>query len=126
MGGVERATGWTILVVDDDQTVLRIVSSMLRRGGYSTHVASSGEAAEQLLEQQGGGVDAMVVDLRMPGISGVELAERARVRYPRVATVFMSGYTDEPLEQPPGADVLEKPFTGERLLRAVGDALAAR
>jgi CheY-like chemotaxis protein len=123
MGGAERAAG-TILVVDDDPAVLTIVSRMLERRGYSTHVAADGAAAEAILE--GEEVDLIVADLRMPEMSGVELVRRARARRPQVAAIYMSGDAGE-LASLPGAEAaaaLEKPFGGEQLLRAVDDALA--
>jgi two-component system cell cycle sensor histidine kinase/response regulator CckA len=127
MGGEERATGGTILVVDDDEAVLTIVARMLKRRGYLTRVAASGEAAEEILEREGE-VDLIVADLRMPGISGVELVRRARARYPQVAAIYISGHVENPAPLPEGeaeaGTVLEKPFSGEQLLKAVGDALA--
>jgi two-component system cell cycle sensor histidine kinase/response regulator CckA len=123
MGGEERAAGGTILVADDDPSVLTIVARMLERRGYETHVAASGAAAEEILEREGR-VDLIVADLRMPDMSGAELVRRARSLHPRVAAVYISGYTEAAEELPTGADVLEKPFTSEALLHAVGDALA--
>ena len=127
MGGEERATGGTILVVDDDEAVLTIVSRMLERRGYTTYAVASGEAAEEILEREGE-VDLIVADLRMPGISGAELVRRARARCPRVAAIYISGYAEEPASLLEGEleeeVVLEKPFGSEQLLKAVGDALA--
>lgn len=123
MGGDERAAGGAILVIDDDRAVLAVVSRMLQRYGYTAHVAASGEAAAEILEREEG-VDLIVADLRMPGVSGVELVNRARALHPRVAVIYISGYADEQGSLPPGATVLEKPFTRAQLLRAVGDALA--
>lgn len=123
IGGDEGAAGGTILVVDDDQSVLEVVSRMLRRWGYATHVASGGAAAEEILEREGR-VDLIVADLRMPGISGVELVDRARGRHPRAAAIYISGHAGDRGSLPPGAALLEKPFTREQLLRAVDGALA--
>jgi len=124
MGGEERATSGTILVVDDDPSVLAVVSRMLERGGYTAHVATSWEAVEEILE--GEEVDLIVADLRMPEVSGAELIRRARLRRPQVAAIYMSGHTEDlaSLPEVEVAAALEKPFDGEQLLRAVGDALA--
>jgi two-component system, cell cycle sensor histidine kinase and response regulator CckA len=124
MGGEERAAGGTILVADDDPSVLTIVARMLERRGYETHVAASGARAEEILEREGR-VDLIVADLRMPDMSGAELVRRARSLHPRVAAVYISGYTEDAEELlPAGTGVLEKPFTSEALLHAVGAALA--
>jgi two-component system, cell cycle sensor histidine kinase and response regulator CckA len=124
LGGEELVTGGTILVVDDDASILTVVARMLERGGYSFHVAASGERAEEILEGEGG-IDLIVADLRMPGMSGPELVRRARAKCPRMAAIYMSGHPGDPAAPAPqGAVVLEKPFGREQLLKAVGDALA--
>jgi two-component system cell cycle sensor histidine kinase/response regulator CckA len=127
MGGEERVTGGTILIVDDDESVLTIVARMLERRGYTTRVAASGEAAEEILEREGE-VDLIVADLRLPGISGAEFVRRARARYPRVAAIYISGNAETQASlsegEPEAGAVLEKPFGSEQLLKAVGDALA--
>jgi two-component system, cell cycle sensor histidine kinase and response regulator CckA len=122
MGGDERAAGGIVLVVDDDQATATVVSRMLERGGYRTAWATSGAAAMEVLEREGR-VVLIVTDLRMPGMPGADLVRRARALHPQVAAVYISGYPEDPTA-PPGAAVLEKPFTGEALLRTVGDALA--
>jgi two-component system, cell cycle sensor histidine kinase and response regulator CckA len=126
MGGENRVAAGTILVVDDDPAVLTIVARMLERGGYTTHVAPSGEVAEEILEREGG-VDLIVTDVQMPGISGPDLVRRARARCPNVKAVYISGFAEgqpSPPADPEVAPLLEKPFDSEELLRAVGDALA--
>jgi CheY-like chemotaxis protein len=122
MGGDESAAGGVILVVDDDEAIATVVSRMLERAGYATARATGGAAAIEILEREGC-VALIVADLRMPGMPGAELVRRARALHPQVAAVYISGYPADPAA-PPGAVVLEKPFTGEALLRAVGDALA--
>lgn len=123
IGGDEGAAGGTILVVDDDQSVLEVVSGMLRRRGYATHVAAAVRPPKRSSNGRGR-VDLIVADLRMPGISGAGLVDRARGRHPRAAAIYISGHAGDRGSLPPGAALLEKPFTREQLLRAVDDALA--
>jgi CheY-like chemotaxis protein len=124
MGGEAREAKATILVVDDDEAVVRLVSRMLERRGYATRVATGGAEAEAVLE--GEEVDAIVTDLRMPGMTGAELVTRARDRRPRVKAIYMSGFAGDRIALPAReveATILEKPFGSEELLRAVGGAL---
>jgi two-component system, cell cycle sensor histidine kinase and response regulator CckA len=113
-----------VLVVDDDEAVATLVSRMLVRRGYATRVANGGVEAERILE--GEEVDAIVVDLRMPGMTGAELVTRARDRHPRVRAIYMSGFAADRSGLPIGdadATILEKPFDREQLLGAVEQAI---
>lgn len=124
MGGEPRAAAGSILVVDDDEAVVTLVARMLERSGYATRIATSGAEAEAILE--GEEVDAIVVDLRMPGMTGAELVTRARDRRPQVRAIYMSGHAEDRTGLPVGeadAAILEKPFGREELLSAVGEAL---
>ncbi len=124
MGGEAREAEGTILVVDDEEALARLVSRMLERHGYATRVATGGAEAEQILE--GEEVDVIVADLRMPGMTGAELVTRARDRHPRVKAIYMSGYAEDRTALPAQeieATILGKPFGSEELLRAVGEAL---
>lgn len=124
MGGDPRATAGTILVVDDEEAVVTLVARMLERRGYAARTATGGAEAETMLE--GEEIDAIVVDLRMPGMTGAELVTRARDRHPQVKAIYMSGYAEDRTALPVGeadATILEKPFDREQLLRAVDEAL---
>jgi len=126
MGGEERDAGTKILVVDDDEASRAVIMRMLEGRGHTTLAASSAEAAEEMLEEEE--VHLIVADLRMPGMSGVELVRRARARHPQVAAIYVSGHPGDLALSPEGdagaAAVLEKPFGREQLLGAVDDALA--
>jgi CheY-like chemotaxis protein len=127
VGGEARTAAATILVVDDEQEAATLVSLMLERSGYATRVATSGAEAEAILE--GEEVDAIVADLRMPEMTGAELVTRARDRHPQIGAIYMSSFAGDRSALPAGeveAKVLEKPFDGEQLLRAVEEALRER
>ena len=106
-----------ILVVDDEPTVRQTTQRILEAAGYRVGVAESGARALGILMQ--GGVDAVVTDIRMPGIDGWELAGRLSLMTPRPAVLFMSGYDVHLASQDSGAPVLAKPFRPEQLIHAV-------
>ena len=113
-----------VFVVDDDALVRRAVSRLLKSDGYSVEAFESPQA---ILDA--GTADqaaCLVLDLRMPGLNGLELVEE--LRRLRVATpvVFITGHADVPTSvqaMKAGAiEFLEKPFDDERLLEAVREA----
>lgn len=113
-----------ILVVDDDPDVLWITAEDLRGVGYVVAEAESGRAALALLEREDP-CDLMVVDLVMPGLSGMDTARLARRSRPDLKVLFCSGYADlSGFEGDIGNDVLlKKPFKPETLAEAVRAAL---
>jgi two-component system, cell cycle sensor histidine kinase and response regulator CckA len=118
--------GRTVLVVDNEEAVQRIVSHMLARHGYRVRSASAAAEAEQVLAEAGSEVDLLLTDVLMPDVTGRELAARLREEGVDLPTIFMSGYGEDPTPLGPWdepATVLQKPFKAEELLRAVGDAL---
>jgi putative two-component system response regulator len=117
-----------VLVVDDDPFVATSVAQMLERDGHETVVAHDvREARRRLL---GDRVNVLVCDVRLPGESGLSLAQEIARDHPAVGLVMMSGseqleFVDTALES--GADgFLVKPFRGEELLAAVSSALRQR
>lgn len=123
---VPRARGGeTILVVEDEAEVRRISVETLRELGYQVIEAPDGA---QALERLGGDVriDLLFTDVVMPGMSGFELAEQARVARPHLAVLYATGYAYGALPPHEGAGpapILAKPFSLEQLARAVRDGL---
>ena len=78
-----------ILVVDDDPIQLRAAARVLRELGCAGALANRGEMALQLLDEQA--FDAVLLDLRMPGLSGMETLAQLRVKKPALPVVFVSG-----------------------------------
>jgi CheY-like chemotaxis protein len=120
--------GETILVVEDEDVVLRRTAGMLERAGYVVVAAGGPDEAAELHGRSPGNFDLLLTDVIMPKASGPELASRLRQKDPKLRVLLMSGYTDEHVSrQGPawhGAPILEKPFDGPKLLAAVGAALA--
>jgi len=112
--------GQTILVVDDDDEVRTITSSLLSRVGSTVLQASSGEEALQLISAGEQRFDTIVMDLRMPGIGGAETCRAIRKLNSEVFILLASGYgledDVEELVKDPRIRFLQKPFGLSELL----------
>ena len=117
----------TILLVEDNPALREVTRRQLAASGYSVLVAVDGEAAEALAGAYAGTIDLLLTDVVMPKLGGGELAERLAASRPGLPVLFMSGYTDGALAQhgvlKEGVALLEKPFSGEKLVRAVRELL---
>jgi two-component system, cell cycle sensor histidine kinase and response regulator CckA len=118
-----QSEGETILLVEDDVRVGRIVRNMLIRSGYRVLAADDAEDALTLLAEEEWSIDLLLSDLIMPGMGGRELAERVKTLQPQAAVLYMSGYTDDAVvrREVLDADVafLQKPFGIADLVRHV-------
>ena len=114
----------TILAVDDDPRVLRVLVRQLGRLGYRVLQAEDGASALRVLEAAVS-IDALVTDVTMRGgMTGVDLALRAREARPGLAVVLTSGYADpELLRQQSGTVWLPKPYAAADLEGAILAAL---
>ncbi|MCA0376982.1 MAG: PAS domain S-box protein [Gemmatimonadetes bacterium] len=108
----------TILLVDDDPMLRELGRRMLLKAGDTVHVAASGEAALAWLATHAADVSALVTDITMPGMSGLDLIDAVRARYPHVPTAAISGYVVNP-DARARLDRLGVPFLGKPF--AVGD-----
>ncbi len=110
----------TIMVVEDDARVRAATGTALAELGYRTVLCASGaEALERLGDES---IALLMSDVVMPGMTGPELVEKVRIRFPALRVLFVTGYVGEAGEAETFRDatVLRKPFT----LRALTDALA--
>jgi CheY-like chemotaxis protein len=118
-----RGSRATILVVDDDADVREVTVTSLESFGYRTMTAENGPAALDALARADQ-VDLLIVDMAMPGISGVELIRRAREHRPGLRAMLVTGYADLTAFSPEEGDlVLQKPYRLERLASGVSEAL---
>jgi len=108
-----------ILIVDDEEEVRDILAEALEDFGYPVLTAASGEEALPMLAN-GDGVAMVITDVRMPGMSGLELADEIRRRWPEVKVVLISGYF---LPQAVPQHFLKKPFHMKELAAIVRSEL---
>ena len=118
----------TILLVEDELSLLNMTRSMLERQGYTVLAASSPGEAIQLADKHAGRIHLLMTDVIMPDMNGRDLASRLLVRYPGLKCLFMSGYTAEVIAQhgvlEAGICFIPKPFTLPELMAKVREALA--
>ena len=114
-----------VFVIDDDVSVRRSLARMLANEGYAVETFDSGSA--YLDRAAPGGAACVVLDVRMPGLNGLELQQALAVRGREDQIIFITGHGDVPMcaqaMKAGAADFLPKPFTGEALLSAVAQAL---
>jgi PAS domain S-box-containing protein len=118
-GGAE-----TILLVEDEAALRALVRNVLERHGYTVLDAPSGAAALVTPEPTAGRIDLLLTDVVMPdGVTGYELADALRARWPGLKVIYMSGYSVETLSRRSvlreGLNFLQKPFQPLQLLSAV-------
>ena len=118
-----------MLLAEDEPGVRRLLARMLRAGGYEVLEAPNGADALRLGRQNVDQLAALVTDVDMPAIGGVELARRLARRWPELPVLFISGTVADPLV--PGdldapaerSQFLSKPFTERSLLGALHELL---
>jgi DNA-binding NtrC family response regulator len=110
-----------LLLVDDEEEYVRTMASRLEMRDVASRVALSGEEALRAVEDEA--PDVMVLDLRMPGIDGMQVLERVKAEHPAVQVVILTGHGSEREEREArrlGAfEYLEKPADTKQLLRTV-------
>jgi two-component system cell cycle sensor histidine kinase/response regulator CckA len=121
----KAAQGAKILVVDDSEEVREVLRELLSRHGYTVVTAPDGESG--LVELDARVFDMAMVDLGLPGISGLEVARRLKARWPTTPVALMTGYGDRlgsEDAQTKGVDfVLAKPFSLDQLRSVVDLAM---
>jgi len=108
-----------VLAVDDDALVLTNTAAMLEDLGHRVFEASSGEQALEILGQESS-VDLVLTDQAMPGMTGSQLAEAVRSRWPGTPVILATGYAELTPGTVPALLRLSKPFGQRELSEAIG------
>jgi DNA-binding NtrC family response regulator len=116
---VELETGMSsILIVDDDLNVLEVLEARLQSAGFDTFKAENGRDALRLLKDNK--IDLLISDMKMPGMSGMEVLSKARALQPGLPIIFLTAYGTIPdavkAVKAGAVDYLAKPFDGRELV----------
>jgi two-component system cell cycle sensor histidine kinase/response regulator CckA len=109
----------TILVVDDDPVIIKLVSTVVTCGSFKLLVATSGAAALQLSKGYIGEIDLLLSDFQMPEMSGIDLATQITRDRPKIKVLLMSGFPGGMLVLNEGWHFLAKPFIPSQLLTLI-------
>jgi len=121
------AAGRTILVLDDEADVRKMVAAMLTSNGYKVLTAENGDNAIKAFKKSKQPIDLLLLDVVSPGLSGPMVADRIAELQPGLRVLFMSGYGSTNVVQryvvEKGYALLPKPFTEPQLAKKVREAL---
>jgi CheY-like chemotaxis protein len=119
----------TLLVVEDSESVRRLLRRYLERHGYTVIEASSGVDALRAMRHHEGPLDLLIADVVLPKMDGRALARQLERERPGLRVLYMSGFSDDALSDHDVFDhevrLLQKPFTPPELLRQIRTVLAA-
>ncbi len=117
----------TILLVDDEEGVRKLVLAVLKSNGYDVLEANNGVMALAAYEKNAHKIDMVLTDVVMPQMTGFELGQELEARTPGLKVLYMSGYRDNAIGVAGDAprDFLHKPFTPDTLLSKIRDVLDA-
>jgi two-component system, cell cycle sensor histidine kinase and response regulator CckA len=117
----------TVLVADDEQIILTMVSRMLERMGYVVLTANTPNEAIRLFRESKNTIDLVITDVIMPEMNGRDLAEHFLALKPGIKCLYMSGYTADIITNQEALDesvyFIHKPFTKNELETKVQEAL---
>jgi two-component system, cell cycle sensor histidine kinase and response regulator CckA len=128
-GEIPSGHGETILLVEDDLSILELTRRILHGLGYTVLAGSTPVEAIKLAEQTSGGIDLLLTDVIMPQMNGRELSERLQFLYPDLKCLFMSGYTADAIAHhgvlEDDIHFIQKPFSRGDLATIVRKVLDA-
>lgn len=117
----------TVLVAEDEDSLRESIVAYLRQHGYTVLSACDGEEAIQVAREHDGPIHLLLTDVVMPRLEGGELAAELQRKRPGLATLFISGYTDQRLmtrlPDNPRPMVLQKPIKLRDLLNTIGEVM---
>ena len=117
----------SIIVVEDEDSILTLISRVLEKSDYTVVTAENGNDAVDKIEKNQLVFDLLITDVVMPGMNGNELNSRVKELYPDIKTIFMSGYTANIIADSgfleEGINFLQKPFSVQQLKDKVAEVL---
>jgi two-component system, cell cycle sensor histidine kinase and response regulator CckA len=121
----KRGSG-TILLAEDEPLLRELGQTILTQAGYTVLTAPDTNALCTLITEHPGKVDLLLTDVVMPDISGPELVRLGKQRWPAVRVLYMSGYTDDELQDlDRDAGFIQKPFTPAELTAKIAEVLGS-
>jgi two-component system response regulator FixJ len=117
-----------VVLIDDDEAVLKSLQMLLRHRGLNVRCFASVESF--LDDVAGGGFDCVVSDVRLPGMSGLDLQRELKRHKPDIPLILITGHGDIDMAvaaiKEGAFDFIEKPFDDDRLVASIGDAIERR
>ncbi|MBU3952258.1 MAG: response regulator, partial [Proteobacteria bacterium] len=119
--------GETILLVEDDRSILKLGKRILGELGYSVMSITCPNEAIKLAEKHGSSINLLITDVVMPEMNGRELSEHLKILYPDLKVLFMSGYTANVIAHrgvlDDGVNFISKPFSKKDMAVKVREIL---
>lgn len=122
-----QGLGETLLLVEDEPSILNMAKRILSRQGYSLLAAASPKEALEIARTHSGEIRLLITDVVMPEMNGKDLADEIKAHHPEIGVLFMSGYTADVIAVrgvlDDGVNFIQKPFSMQELLKKVRAAL---
>jgi CheY-like chemotaxis protein len=125
MPATQQRNSACVLLAEDELLLRELGETILRQAGYTVQSVSTPEELHTLLDSSRDSFDIVLTDVVMPRMSGQQVVDLVRARWPQIRVIYMSGYSNEEL---PGLDhdagFLQKPFTPAELMRLVQEMIS--
>ncbi len=118
----------TVLVVEDDTIVRRVICAIIKSGGYKVIEADGAASALQICKNPSERIDLILTDFEMPSMNGSDLIRRLKLEHGHIRAVLISGFTPDIMKMHGGESenmfFMRKPFLPEALLKMIESALS--
>jgi len=121
--GADTAAQSTILLVEDDDILRRLIQLILKTSGFDVLEAGRGLEALRVSRAYGGAIHLLITDLVLPELDGQNVADRLQDQRPGLRVLFISGHADEIAPRAGAVNFLQKPFTPGAFLQSVNRIL---